>query len=99
MLSLPRTTGVPDAVRAAENLAAKRGVICTLWLLGGGGKTGAEVVDGVDVRVSGNPRPAIEAASRPASRIYALPGCSEAISELQDWTPLRVESAAGFDRD
>ena len=87
---------------AAENLAAKRGVTCTLWLLGGDGKTEAEVVDGIDgvaVRVSGNPRPAIEAASRPASRIRALPGCSEAISELQAWTSLRVESAADFDRD
>jgi hypothetical protein len=70
--------------------------------LGGDGKTEAEVVDGVDgvdVRISGNPRSAIEVASRPASRIYALPGCSEAVSELQNWTSLRVESAAGFDRD
>jgi 4-hydroxy-2-oxovalerate aldolase len=102
LLSMPRTTGVPDRVGAAENLAAKRGVTCTLWLLGGDGKTEAEVVDGIDgvaVRVSGNPRPAIEAASRPASRIRALPGCSEAISELQAWTSLRVESAADFDRD
>jgi hypothetical protein len=89
-------------VRAAENLAAKRGVTCTLWLLGGDGKTGAEIVDGVDgvdVRVSGSPRLAIEAVSRPTSRICALPGCSEAVSEIQNWTSLRVESAAGFDRD
>jgi hypothetical protein len=102
LLSMPRTTGVPDTVRAAENLAAKRGVTCTLWLLGGAGDTRAEVVDGVDgvdVRVSGNPRPAIEAASGPASRIRLLPGCSETVSELRNWTFLDVESAAGIDRD
>jgi hypothetical protein len=101
LLSMPRVTGVLDTVRAAENLAAKRGVTCTLWLLGGGGDTRAEVVDGddgVDVRVSGNPRPAIDAASRPSSRICALPTCSETVSELRNWTLLRVESAAGFDR-
>ena len=100
LLSMPRVTGVLDTVRAAENLAAKRGVTCTLWLLGGGGDTRAEVVDGddgVDVRVLGNPRPAIDAASRPSSRICALPTCSETVSELRNWTLLRVESAAGFD--
>jgi 4-hydroxy 2-oxovalerate aldolase len=102
LLSMPKTTGVSDTVRASEILAAKRGVTCILWLLGGGGKTTIEVidgVDGVDVRVSGNPRPALEAASRPGSRVYALPGCGEAISELQAWTHLRIESAARFDRD
>jgi len=102
LLSMPQTSGAPDMVRTAEILAAKRGVTCTLWIAGGVEDTAAEVtdgVDGVDVRVSGDPRPAIEAASKSLTRICTLPNCEKAALEIRSWTSLRVESAAGFDRD
>jgi hypothetical protein len=96
LLTLPDTTEAPDTVRAAENLAAKRGVTCTLWIVGGGGDTQTEAVDDVDhvdVRISGNPRPAIDAASRRGTQIRILPSCGETASEVQNWTSLPVESA------
>jgi hypothetical protein len=96
LLAMPSTTGVFDAVRAAENLAEKRGVTCTLWIIGGGGDTKVRViddVDGVDVRISGSPRPAIKAASRPPTRICIHSSCGETVSTVQGWTPLPVEVA------
>jgi hypothetical protein len=83
-------------VRAAENLAEKRGVTCTLWVIGGRGDAEIRVfddVDGVDVHISGSPRPAIEAASRPPTRICVLSSCGETVSTVQGWTPLPVEVA------
>jgi len=96
LLAMPDVTAVPDIVRAAENLAEKRGVACTLWVVGGGGGTRIEVVDDVDhvdVRISGDPRPAIDAASRPVTQIRVLPGCGEGVSEVQRWTAVSVKPA------
>jgi 4-hydroxy-2-oxovalerate aldolase len=96
LLTMPETDGAPDAVRAAENLAEKRGVTCTLWIAGGGGSTQAQVVDDVDrvdICVSGDPRPAIDAAARPVTQIRILPSCGETASEVRNWTSLPVESA------
>ncbi len=96
LLTLPDTTEAPDTVRAAENLAAKRGVTCTLWIVGGGGDTQVEVVDDidrVDVRIVGNPRPAIDAVSGAVTQIRILSSCGETVSEVRSWTSLRVESA------
>jgi 4-hydroxy-2-oxovalerate aldolase len=96
LLTMPDATGAPDIVRAAENLAEKRGVTCTLWVEGGNGNARAQVVDDVDrvdVRISGDPRPAIGAASRPVTQIRVLPGCGETASEVQRWTALSVKSA------
>jgi hypothetical protein len=98
LLTMPSTAGVLDAVRAAENLAEKRGVTCTLWVIGGRGDAEIRVfddADGVDVRISGSPRPAIEAASRPPTRICVLSSCGETVSTVQGWTPLPVEAADG----
>ena len=95
LLTMPDATGAPDIVRAAENLAEKRGVTCTLWVEGGNGNARAQVVDDVDrvdVRISGDPRPAIGAASRPVTQIRVLPGCGETASEVQRWTALSVKS-------
>jgi hypothetical protein len=83
-------------VRAAENLAEKRGVKCTLWIMGGDGNAQAQVVDDVDrvdVRISGDSRPAIDAASRPLTQIRVLPDCGATSSEVQSWTTLPVQSA------
>jgi hypothetical protein len=99
LLTLPNTTEVSEIVRAAENLAAKRGVTCTLWIVGGGGDTQAEVVDDVDhvdVRILGNPRLAIDAASRAVTQIRVLPSCGQTASKVRSWTSLRVESADQF---
>jgi 4-hydroxy 2-oxovalerate aldolase len=96
LLTLPDLTEVEDLVRAAENLAEKRGVRCTLWVEGGPGAARARVeddADRVDVRLSGAARPAIEAASRPVTRIRVLPGCGEEVAEVERWTTLSVKPA------
>jgi 4-hydroxy 2-oxovalerate aldolase len=96
LLTMPDATGAPDAVRAAENLAEKRGVKCTLWIVGGAGNAQAHVVDDVDrvdVRISGDSRPAIDAASRSLTQIRVLPDCGATSSEVQSWTTLPVQSA------
>jgi 4-hydroxy-2-oxovalerate aldolase len=101
LLSMPDAAGAPDIVRAAENLAEKRGVTCTLWVEGGDGDARAQVVDDadrVDVRISGDPRPVIEAASRPVTQVRVLPGCGEAASEVERWTALSVKTADGLPR-
>ncbi|MBW2715454.1 MAG: 4-hydroxy-2-oxovalerate aldolase [Deltaproteobacteria bacterium] len=96
LLTLPDVSDAPEAVRAAEVLAAKRGVTCTLWIVGGGGDGQVEIVDDVDrvdVHISGNARLAIEAATRDATRIRVLSGRGEEISAVRSWTSLPVESA------
>jgi len=99
LLTLPEVRTAAEAVRAAENLAEKRGVACTLWLEGGGGSAQARVLDDpdrVDIRISGAARPAVDAATRPVTRIRVLPGCAESVAEIQTWTSLPVESAEGL---
>lgn len=96
LFALPSTTSVPETVRAAENLAEKRGVGCTLWILGGAGDARAQVIDDVDrvdVCISGDPRPSIEAASRKVTQIRLLPSSGASLGEVRGWTSLPVESA------
>jgi len=91
LLDIPLDGPPAATVAAAENVAEKINLPCHLWIAGGVGDTVVDAVKtptAIEVRVYGDPSTAIEAITRPVTRVFIAPRA------LPRWGKIALENQA-----